>query len=495
MAEPTPAPALPSTADAIPYVPVSWMAVAAITVASLFVAVLLALGVSAFLAKKPLLQPEILVLPALGIVLSFAARRVIRNAEGTRTGENLANSAWWICLIAGLGYAAYLLAIDFAIRRDARTTLDRWIEKVKAGDDVSINDAFLRTRDPAQRSKISPDDTAQIYGRFREEYIGFKQTDLIRLAQRNKGQCDITPEGVKEWTYRGEGIDCAFNGTMKCPEGKFPLIIGLRGAESTGGETLGRQWGVVYSPNTSYIQRDQISLTPYGWLMAALEESGSAFANQFLLSVRAGPTSIPYAYQAMMKSDSKAPPRTWQIAAVTLPVRIAVTGGLAATAPYTSDFVAYSFPDHFYKAVGGGEPTAEQRAQFKAIWETTGLMQAGGRLKNSLDKQPLLTVTDSSIELRVPCELPFPGQETSAAARGRLVVVSTDPELIRELSQLRSEANPDSGTSVPPASITRRDFKWRLVRLESDMMKVQMQDRPGAPGGAEVGDRMPMPGH
>jgi hypothetical protein len=92
------------------------------------------------------------------------------------------------------------------------------------------------------------------------------------------------------------------------------------------------------------------------------------------------------------------------------------------------------------------------------------------------------------IELRVPCELPFPGQETSSAARGRLVVVSTDPELIRELNQLRSEANPDNATPIPPATITRRDFKWRHVRLESDMVKVQMQtqDRPGGPGGREA---------
>ena len=79
---------------------------------------------SAFLAKKPLVQAELLALPAIGVVLCFAARRVIRNSEGTRTGENLANTAWWICVIAGLGYAAYLLAIDFAIRRDAKAELD-----------------------------------------------------------------------------------------------------------------------------------------------------------------------------------------------------------------------------------------------------------------------------------------------------------------------------------------------------------------------------------
>jgi hypothetical protein len=480
MAEPTPAPVLPSTADPVPYVPVSWMAVAAMGVASLFAAILVVLGMIAFRERKPLINDWILVLPAIGFVLSFAARRMIRNAEGTRTGENLANTAWWICLVAGLGYAAYLLGIDFAIRRDARGTLDRWIEKLRAGDDVSINDAFLRTREPVQRGKIAPEDTAQIEGRFREDYLGFKQCDLVRIVRRNKGECEIVPEGIKEWVYRANGIDCAFQGTLRCPEGKFPFLVGLRGADAIpGGEVIGRQWWVLFLPQNGYLQRDQRSLTPYGWMMFALEESGSLFGSQFVLSLRQGSWAVPYAYQGMIRPNATGSFRVWQTAAMTTPGRLAIAGGLGATAPYTTDFTAYSFPDHFYKAVGGGEPTPEQRAQFKAVWETTGLLPAGGRLRNSADTHPLLTITDSTVELRVPCELPFPGQDMSAAARGRLVLVSTEPDIIRELHQLRSEANPEVSSPTPPQSISRRDFKWRIVRLESDMARVQMQQRVG----------------
>ena len=117
-------------------------------------------------------------------------------------------------------------------------------------------------------------------------------------------------------------------------------------------------------------------------------------------------------YQAMMKTDANNSSRLWQSLAITTPSRMAVTGGLAATLPYTSDYVAYSFPDHFFKSVGGGEPTAEQRAQFKVIWETVGLLPAGGRLRNNPDTQSLVTVTETAVELRVPCELPFPGQES-----------------------------------------------------------------------------------
>ena len=194
MAESTSTPALPSTADPIPYVPVSWMAVAASTVASLFVAILLALGIAAFLAKKPLVQRGTAgAAPAIGVVLCFAARRVIRNSEGTRAGESLANSAWWTCVVAGLGYAAYLLAIDFAIRRDAKAELDRWVESISAGDERSLNWAFLHTREPSQRASINPEDTAQIQGRFYDEYVGFKQCDFVRLALRTRENASSSP--------------------------------------------------------------------------------------------------------------------------------------------------------------------------------------------------------------------------------------------------------------------------------------------------------------
>jgi len=482
MAEPTPAPALPSTADPIPYVPVSWMAVAAITVASLFVTILLAFGVAAFLAKKPLLQPELLAFPAIGIVLSFAARRVIRNAEGTRTGENLANSAWWICLVAGLGYAAYLLAIDFAIRRDARSELERWIENIKAGDETSISTAFLRTREPGQRATIRPDDIAQIRGRFRDDYLGFEHCDLVQLAQRNRSACEFVPATVKEWTTRPGGVDCAFSGLLKCPEGKFPVTVALRGMEPTSSEAVGRQWMVIFSPSNGYVARDQQSLTKYGWLMLALEESGTQFGNQFLSNLRNGPWVIPYTYQTMITADPKPSAGYWLMSGSTALARTGVTGGLSAAHPYTPDYLAFSFPDQFYRTPGNGSPSGEQRAQFKIAWEAAGVVPTGTRLRSSPDTHPTLTVADSRVELRVPCELATPGQDVASAARGRLVIVSGDPGLIGELKQLRAEANPDTGTGTPPADLMRRNFKWRVAGLESDMVKIQMQ-RPGDQGG------------
>lgn len=494
MAQSSSAPALPSTADSIPYVPVSWMAVAAFTVASLFVIVLLALGISAFLAKKPLIQDELLALPAIGIVLSFAARRVIRNSEGTRAGERLANTAWWICVISGLSYAAYLAAIAYSIRRDAKSELEKWVGNLLTPDETSFNRAFLRTRDPSERSKIDPTDTPQIEGRFRDEYLGFKQGDLIRIARRNAGDAgsSFTSGGVREWSYRSGGIDCVYSGVLKCSEGTFPVMVALRGADASSAiEGAGRQWVVMFNQNGFFV-RDQVTMTRYGWLMRAFEESGGGFGTMFLESFRAGNWAMPYVYQSMVKPDSNFP--YWHTALLTTPGRLGVTGGMAAVVPYTKEFFEYSFPDRFFKLPGGREPSPEQRAQFKTIWENAGLLPSGGRLRNSPDKQALLTLTDTSIEVRVPCELPLPGVDTNAAARGRIVVVSTDPALLAELKQLRAEANPDVGTAMPPEELFRRDFKWRIARIESDLVRVVMQQRPGE-GGPPVPAPGGMPGH
>ena len=61
MAEPTTsasAPALPSTADQIPYVPVSWLAVGAASAAGLLAVLLLFLGINAVRWHRPLLEED-----------------------------------------------------------------------------------------------------------------------------------------------------------------------------------------------------------------------------------------------------------------------------------------------------------------------------------------------------------------------------------------------------------------------------------------------------
>src|SRR5262249_55429928 len=149
-----------------------------------FVGLLVLFGGFAFANKKPLLMTELLVLPAVAIVLSFAARRLIKNSEGTRTGENYAAIAWWEAVVGGLCYIAYLFAIDFAINRDAKGEMQKWMEYISKSEGDDVANAFKRTVHPGARQNLN---AGEIRSRYRDEFLRFSNSDLLRIAQRNKG--------------------------------------------------------------------------------------------------------------------------------------------------------------------------------------------------------------------------------------------------------------------------------------------------------------------
>jgi hypothetical protein len=495
MADPIQTPALPSTADPTPYVPVSWMAVSAAVVSGLFLVVLIGLGLTAFFVeKKPLLEDRLLIFPVIGVILSFAARRMIRNSEGTRTGEKLANAAWWGSIVAGLGFGAYLLAIDFSIRRDARAEVERWVGNILKDDPsdpvrVDLNRAFISTLDPDRRRNLLADNPGALESEFREPYMAFKQSDIVRMAHRNRGECQFIPGGVKDWMFRPTGVECLFTGTLKCPEGEFPLQIPMRGVEGgVSSQSTRRQWLLVI-PATGLFIPEKISRTPYGWMVEALEQTGVEFGKGFLNLLGNGPNIYAYAYHTMIGDESKFP--LWIAITQSTPGRWALGGGSAAFVPFfTPDYEKYMRND-FFKLPGGGEPNQEQKNQFKKAWEMMGLLPIGARIKNNPDKAATITITDSAIEVQIPCELPLPatlGTE-SATARCRLVISCTDPNLLSEVKKLRSTANPDVGTSLPPGDLRSLSFKWRVARVETGMYPIS--NAPRERGGMPV---PPIPG-
>ena len=284
-------PVLPSTADATPYVPISWMAVSAALVTAFYVILLIVLGIKSIGGKSPLLIWQLFLMPIIGVVLSFAARRTIRNAEGTRTGENLANLAWWGAVVGGLGYGAYYLAIEFAIRRDAADEVNRWVKNIIQDDPANpahpgLSLAFNETLEPDRRRAGS--DASQLEAEFREQFIAFTQCDLVRLVQRNPGECRYEDGGVKEWVNRQYGIDCQYSGAVKCREGVFPLLIPVKGIESgIVSQTPGRKWLVSIPPNGLFVPEGS-TRTPYGWLVELLEQSGTQFGKDFFAVIGTG---------------------------------------------------------------------------------------------------------------------------------------------------------------------------------------------------------------
>lgn len=489
MAEPTHSPSLPSTADAAPYVPVSWMAVAALAVSGLFALLLLAFGAAAFSNKKQLLMEErLLLLPVIAVVLSFAARRMIRNSEGTRAGVNLVDTAWWLALVLGLCYVAYLFAIDYAVRKDARGEVDKWMGYVAPATPKDIRGAFWRTLPPGARQSVSPDDEYRMEGRFRDELLMFRNCDLVRLAQRNRGEFEYVPGGVT-WSYKPGTIDCTVTGTATCPEGTFPVIVPLKGVEGvTGGEGgAKRQWMIVRPPGGGFIDQRTATRTAYGWLLLDLEMDGGGFGKGFVGHLAAGPGSRAYAYRAFVAPGGDRP--GWG-AVATDPVAqfaFAIPAQALGDAGY-ADYMA----NQFYKLPGGGEPSPDQKTKFAASWSAQGVRPAGDKLKDqgggAIDKEDVLALTDTAVEVRVPVEIPLLNTGKLEVARGRVVVACTDPALLAELKQLKASANPSQGTVSPPVDMTRRKVAWRVVRIESDLAPVNVAPSgPGGPGGMPGG--------
>lgn len=482
MAEPIQSPALPSTADTTPYVPVSWAAVAAAAVAGLFAFLLLALGISAFVNKKPLLLQELLVLPVVAVVLSFAARRTIRNSEGTRTGERLADAAWWTALVLGLGYVAYLFAIDFAVRREAGAEIKQWVDQVR---DDKLDAAFYKTIPPGARGGVRNDafELQRRYGAV--ELVSFRNTDLVRLARRNRGVGEFvfTPGGVADWSYRPGAIDCVFTGTVTCPEGVFPVSVPLKGVEGVNaGETGGggRQWSVAWRPGGTFVQQEKVERTGYGWLVLLLELEGSGFGKAFIDHINFGPASYPYLHRAFIAEPADP---SWLAVARSPAVHVffAAPFGILHPNAYRDSLAA-----SFFKGKDGAEPTAEQTGKFLAAWNVQGVFEAGRRLKDPAggvaDKDAQFRLADGAAEVLVPVEIPIQNaagkQET---ARGKLVVACNDPALLAELKERKGAAKTEKPANSPPVALRDRSFAWRVVRIESDLVPVSIQ-QPGAGG-------------
>jgi hypothetical protein len=483
-------PALPSTADTTPYVPVSWLAVGAAGVTVFFGLLLAILGLIHFRAKRPLIEEELLILSVVAVVLSFAARRVIRNSEGTRTGQlfgiDLPNFAWWGGLVLGLGYISYLLALEYSIRRDAANEMQSWADYVMKGDPESLDRAFYRTQDPSQRKSYSPTDGAKLEARWGKDYTAFRQSDIVRLTSRSPG-AKFEAGGLRDWQFKS-GVECSFTGKITCAEGTFPVLVQMKGFESVaGGETAGRQWQ-IQPIGGGYIEKEKVSITPYGWLVQHLAVTGGEYGRSFI-NMSSGAREVrALAWLDYVKTQ---PGDATPLAPLT-------NGGAQARAAATGVMAAYSFtPGPEFLAISarrlftlpnGAAPDSDQFKTFETAWNTVGIVRAGERLRDSADTTDELRFTPEGVENRIPIEIPFSSTRADiSAARGRLVVRCDDPEILSELKKLRDSADPAQGSSMPPTGLVNKRITWRVVRIESDLKPVRMDMRAMGPGGPPPG--------
>lgn len=422
------------------YSPLSWYAMGAFVIAIIFAVLLVVLGLSALLENKPFNESWLFLLPILGMVLAFAGRRHIRNSEGTRQGEKYANAAWWICVVGALGYGANLLAIGFTIRSDAEGMFTRWTNKMMEADpnnlaDTATAEAFYPITEAGQRDNFSSIDYQKMRAIYGPKFVQFRQNKIFVILARNKGQCQFVSNGLQNWEQTSGQIECTIAGTLKTPEGDYPLLIPM--LAKTGPK--GRTWQIrvpdgyiVEGPGKPVIQR-----TNYGWWMEHLSNSAMMAAATEIIKAGKDGSPMPKDDFFVLLPSEGGPPRTldelkycWQFASAG---RAEMPGQILAFAP---------------------------------------------------ERNPFLGIANDKIEVRVPIELrPTFATMKDSASRGRLVFQLDDPTIVEEIRKARDESAKGARSDKMPEEMVNRKIAWKLLRLESNLKVESAPEKGAGPGG------------
>ena len=484
-------PKLPSTSDSTGYAPYSFTAMLAAGLAGLFAVSLVVLGLIAFLGTQHFVQPLMLALPMVALVLSFAARRQIANSEGTRIGYSLCNFAWWVAMIGGMGYAAYLIGIGFAVRTDAAAALKIWSDHVVKADvtdptNTEFYEAFRGVVPPGRQASISvktPAAIAETLKEWKDDIVIFRQIDVMRIALRNKGNVEFVAGGLSQWErdVQGQGLTCTMNALMKCPEGRFELTIQMQHALNTQQELT---WQIRL-PAQGFVH--SAKLTNYGFLIRDMETTATALVYQDMLPlfgvIGQNAVLVPAFAEPMTNAPHGLKLMQHGIG------RVAAMGGPGFIYPEPKDYEE-QIAMRFFTPTDRSDPSRErlQRDQFLSVWRAGRITPPGSIITENRDTGPILTIPDTLAELRMPIELQLPnGATAQTGARGAVVLICDNPTFLLKLKEARVAAASESPMEMQDRTLKFETIPWKIVRIESDMKQVQKKQPQSAPGGGPPG--------
>lgn len=471
-AAPVPSPAPTPDTD---YKPLSGLALAAIALAGLFAVILLGFVAVGFVSKRPIDEGWHLWLAAAGFVLAVLARVQIRRSEGIRTGQKLADAAWWICLLGGGGFFAYLQANEFSLRLQSGKYLDAWFDTLKKGDRAA---SFLLTLEPEQRRdpSLNPADPAleeRLDTEFAHLYPPYRNHPLPATIVRGGDTLTATQQGLKRWEYRTASTSLEWTYRISGPEGSSLASVSLLGTRPKGEKSL--SWRI--DTNNNFILRPE-NITAYGRFVSYELPREAERALSFWM----GATRLPS--DASRYNGAK-----WLAYTMTLPLaeREAFLGKLlAAVAVQPLAGGAVLPPDYsqilnlapdFFRNGQGQPPTEEELQKFRRAWSFDGFRPAGMGTSRGEFK-----ISDEEVTVRYPVEfvMPFSGDRY----QGTLVARLLDEKVRDQLIRLRKEgaANPmakdDGKTKLAPQL---DENSWQIVGIESNLKPVVMA-KGGPPG-------------
>jgi len=211
---------------------------------------------------------EAFLLPLAVLVLCWAARNRIRNAEGTLSG--LAFTSWGVRLtvVVALSYLAYYGFTFFAVRLQAQDYADKFFEQLKQGH--SDRAFLLATGIPPQEDDASLRDTLEVrYNspmgqRAPGPFTQFRQSQFVRAIEMSGAETRVEPKGVIEWGYENHGYRVLLKYLISTPMTEFDMSVDAFGRDSKPGEPKGRQWQILMQKGETRVLPPSVKPTALG---------------------------------------------------------------------------------------------------------------------------------------------------------------------------------------------------------------------------------------
>lgn len=493
MAELTPIPSAQRPADP-GYQPVSGYAVGAAVAAGVFAVLMAAVVVSALTSRRTPFTTWPLLLAAAGWVLAVVGRSHVRNSEGTRTGLRLTTAAWWVCVLGGAGFLAFLYANKVVLRKKSEQEAATFLEHLKAD---RVQKAYLLTLPFGERNRHPSEDAEEFERAYGPTgYSFFPQSDVVRLLRRNP---DSTIEylGSKDVGQDDTGFTATHLYRMTCPEGTFDLHVKLTGAEPTKGGPP--QWRIpaVPAPNFTIATAQ---LTQYGRLRAELEAEGEEVARRWMFLVsNARPAeahllALPRADRERAEAALKAAPHLVGAAALTFPLPPGFLPGNRNRPQPRGAFDDLAESGFFRRDAAGSPLAADRLAKLREQWAAPMITAPGASRRSPMAPErpepATLTADGNEITVAVPAEIVLPGGVVYVPCT--IGIVCTEPAVVGALEGARQRGL----AARDDASLTRQTVpsrEWRVAWIRTTMEEVTppAPPGPGGPRGPRGGPPMP----
>lgn len=248
--------------------------------------------VGLFTGRPVFLDSWTFVFPVAAILLCLISRSWISSSEGTLAGEGLTRWGLLLSLFVALGYGAYITAISFAVRQQARSFADAWMENLRQQERTK---AAMATLPPLARLDLreeDPDLQRKLAQKFQmnageqmadDPLVKFGQHQLVRLLLQGGKESRINSKGVRSWEFTKGGYLVSLHYEIEVPEGTYSAIVTLHGSKAPHNEYPQRQWAIDFEKTNLERQEKPPELSAFGVKAKKLQQDGRQYAFQWLM--------------------------------------------------------------------------------------------------------------------------------------------------------------------------------------------------------------------